>query len=106
MDAYTIIIVITYLFALFLLMLRIKVSHKTIKPFKLILLLFAVSSLVYLINYSGTMDIYTRILIFLPVPYLVVMTYIIEITNIMKKAGFSGFTKKPMKIDNELGSIA
>ncbi|MBN2540828.1 MAG: diadenylate cyclase [Bacilli bacterium] len=102
MDAYTIIIVITYLFALFLLMLRIKVSHKTIKPFKLILLLFAVSSLVYLINYSGTMDIYTRILIFLPVPYLVVMTYIIEITNIMKKAGFSGFAKKPMKIDNEL----
>ena len=69
---------------------------------KLLRLLFAVSSIVYLINYSGTLDVYTRVIIFLPIPYLVVMTYIIELANLLKKAGFRGFSKKPMKIDNEL----
>ena len=87
---------------MFLLMLRIKVSYKTIRLFKLLLLVLSVFCLVYLINYTGTISIYVRIIVFLPVPYLVAMTYIAEIMNLLKKFGFRSMTKKPSKIDNEL----
>lgn len=102
MDAFSIVLITTYLYAMFLLMLRIKVSYKTIRLFKLLLLVLSVFSLVYLINYTGTISIYVRIIVFLPVPYLVAMTYISEIINLLKKFGFRSMTKKPTKIDNEL----
>lgn len=102
MDAFSILLITTYLYAMFLLMLRIKVSYKTIRLFKLLLLILSVFSLVYLINYTGTISIYVRIIVFLPVPYLVAMTYISEIMNLLKKFGFRSMTKKPTKIDNEL----
>jgi len=102
MDAFSILLITTYLYAMFLLMLRIKVSYKTIRLFKLLLLVLSVFSLVYLINYTGTISIYVRIIVFLPVPYLVAMTYIAEIMNLLKKFGFRSMTKKPSKIDNEL----
>lgn len=102
MDAFSILLITTYLYAMFLLMLRIKVSYKTIRLFKLLLLVLSVFCLVYLINYTGTISIYVRIIVFLPVPYLVAMTYIAEIMNLLKKFGFRSMTKKPSKIDNEL----
>ncbi|HOO43771.1 MAG TPA: DNA integrity scanning protein DisA nucleotide-binding domain protein [Bacillota bacterium] len=103
MDNYSILILVTYLYALFLLMLRIKVSFKAIKSFKIILLILAISSLVYLIRYTqGTLDLYVAIIVFLPIPYLVVMTYVTEIMNILKKFGFNILNKKQSKIDNEL----
>jgi len=84
-------------------MLRIKVSFKAIKSFKIILLILAISSLVYLIRYTqGTLDLYVAIIVFLPIPYLVVMTYVTEIMNILKKFGFNILNKKQSKIDNEL----
>lgn len=105
MDNYLILILVTYLYALFLLMLRIKVSFKAIKTFKIILLLLAVSSLVYLIQYNSTtstLSLFVAIVVFLPVPYLVIMTYVTEIMNILKKFGLNMFNKRPSKIDNEL----
>ncbi len=102
MDNFTILLIITYLFALFLLMLRIKVSYKRIRLFKALLLLLSISTLVYLIKYTGDLTIYVRIIVFIPVPYLVVMTYIVEISNLLKKLGFNSFVKKPSKIDNDL----
>lgn len=102
MDNFTISLVITYLFALFLLMLRIKVSYKRIRLFKLLLLLLSISTLVFLIKYPSDLSIYTRIIVFIPVPYLVIMTYIVEINNLLKKLGFNSFVRKPSKIDNDL----
>ena len=102
MEPYAFLVLVTYMYALFLLMLRIKVSYKTIKPFKIVLLLLSITSLVYLIDYSGTLSIYVRIVTFLPIPYLVAMTYIAEIMNLLKKFGFRRMTNRPSKINNEL----
>ena len=102
MDNFTVLILVTYLYALFLLTLRIKVSYKSIKLFKLILVFLAVTSLVFLIDYSGNLSLTTRIFVFVPVPYVVIMTYITELTNISKRLGIIRFIKRPMKIDNDL----
>ncbi len=102
MDNFTVLILVTYLYALFLLTLRIKVSYKSIKLFKLILIFLAVTSLVFLIDYSGNLSLTTRIIVFVPVPYIVIMTYITELTNISKRLGINRFIKRPMKIDNDL----
>jgi len=102
MENYTLLVLVTYLYALYLLMLRIKVSYKAIKIFKLFLLLLAISSLIFLIEYSGVLSWYVAIVIYLPIPYLVVMTYITEIINILKKMGLNTFNRRPSKINNEL----
>jgi len=83
-------------------MLRIKVSYKAIKVFKIFLLVLSISGLVSLIQYNGTLSLYVAIVVFLPVPYLVVMTYITEIVNILKKLGVITFNKRTSKINNEL----
>ncbi|MBN2876715.1 MAG: DNA integrity scanning protein DisA nucleotide-binding domain protein [Bacilli bacterium] len=101
MDNYIVLVLVTYLYALYLLMLRIKVSFKAIRLFKVFLLLLSISSLVFLINYNGDMSLYVAIIVFLPIPYLVVMTYVVEIVNILKKIGFTSFNKQ-LKINNEL----
>ena len=102
MDNFTILILVTYLYALFLLTLRIKVSYKSIKLFKLLLIFLAVTSLVFLIDYSGNLSLTTRIIVFAPVPYVIIMTYITELANISKRLGINRFIKRPMKIDNDL----
>ena len=102
MDNFTISLLVTYLFAIYLLMLRIKVSFKKIRLFKVLLLLLSISSFVFLIKYTGDLTLYARIIAFIPVPYVVVMTYLVELSNILKKLGFNAFVKKPSKIDNDL----
>ncbi len=103
MDAFSIVLLVTYLYALYLLMLRIKVSFKAIRVFKWFLLLLAISDLIFLIDYNGTLSLYVRIIVFLPVLYIIIMTYITEIMNILKKFGFKSLlNKRPMKINNEL----
>ncbi len=102
MDNYTILVLTTYLYALFLLMLRIKVSFKAIRIFKLFLLLLAISSLFHLVQYSGDLSLFVVIIVFLPIPYLVIMTYVVEIMNILKKLGLNIFNRRSSKIDNEL----
>jgi len=102
MDNFTICLLTTYLYALFILMLRIKVSFKAIQAFKSLILLLAVSSLVFLINYNGDITLPVRIIVFIPVPYIVVMTYISELSRILKKIGISRSIKRPRKTNNEL----
>ena len=102
MDNFTLVLLITYLYAIFLLILRIKVSYNTIKFFKVLLILLSISGLIFLIKYTGDLSLYVRIIVFIPVPYLIVMTYISEITNILKKFGLNRLIKRPLKIDNEL----
>ena len=102
MDNFTILTLVTYLYALFLISLRMKVSYKSIKIFKIFVLILAGAALVFLINYTGNLSLTTRIIVFIPMPYVIVMTYITEIANILKKMGINGFVKRPVKIDNEL----
>jgi diadenylate cyclase len=83
-------------------MLRIKVSFKAIQAFKSLLVILAVSSLVFLINYDGDLLLYVRIIVFIPVPYITVMTYISELSSILKRLGISKRVSRPGKTDNEL----
>lgn len=105
MDNYTLVLMITYLYALYLLMLRIKVSFKAIRLFKPLLLFLAVTALIFLIQYDGELSLVVRIVVFVPVPYLVIMTYIVELSKIMKRFGFNKMIRRPRKIDNELADI-
>ncbi|MBI9009962.1 MAG: DNA integrity scanning protein DisA nucleotide-binding domain protein [Tenericutes bacterium] len=102
MDNFTILIITTYLYALFLLMLRIKVSFKAIQFFKSLLIILAITSLVFLINYTGDIQIFVRVMVFIPVPYVCVMTYISELGGLFKKAGMRRRVISPRKTDNEL----
>ncbi len=102
MDNFTTVLLITYLYAIFLLILRIKVSYNAIRFFKVLLILLAISGLIFLIKYTGNLTLYVRIIVFIPVPYLLIMTYLTEIMNILKKFGFNRLIKRPIKIDNEL----
>ena len=102
MDNFTILILATYLYAIFLVSLRMKVSYKSIKHFKILLLILAATSLFFLIEYNGNLTLVTRIIVYIPIPYILIMTYITEIVNVLKKMGINGFVKRPIKIDNEL----
>lgn len=102
MDNFTIVILVTYLYALFLLLLRIKVSFKAIRFFKFFLIVLALTGLGYLVQYDGNITLITRIIVYIPVPYLLVMTYITEIVNLLKKFGINKLVKSPNKIDNDL----
>ena len=103
MDNFTILLLTTYLYALFLLMLRIKVSFKAIQTFKIFILLLGVSTFIFLINYSGDLSVFVRIIVFIPIPYIVIMTYIVEISSLLKKIGITKRVNNgPKKIDNEL----
>ena len=102
MDNYTIVLLVTYLYALFLLMLRIKVSFKAIRLFKLLLLLLFVFDIYYLVDYQGSLTTLARIIVLIPVPYLIIMTYISELTNLFKKFGFGKVFKSTKRINNDL----
>lgn len=102
MDNFTILIIATYFYALFLLMLRIKVSYKAIQSFKFLLLVLFVVSTIYLINYEGDISLFVRVIVYLPLPYIVVMTYISELGRLLKRLGINKKVHRPRKIDNDL----
>ena len=55
-----------------------------------------------MINYNGDIDLFVRIIVFIPVPYICVMTYISELSRILKKFGIRRRIVRPRKTDNEL----
>jgi diadenylate cyclase len=94
----------TYLYAIFLLSLRAKISHKAIRPAKLLLIALMVGSLILLIvEFQTGWALFTQIIVFLPLPYMLFMIYINEIKAIYKRIGVArrrGY--KHTKTDNDL----
>jgi diadenylate cyclase len=89
-------ILISYLYAIFLLVLRTKISHKAIRPFKILLLVLFVATVYLLISDPGTgVDLFVKIVVFVPLTYIIVMMYINEINVVLKKIGVG--TKKKSK---------
>jgi len=97
-------IIVTYLYAIFLLSLRAKISHKAIRPAKLLLVALMVGSLILLIvEFQTGWALFTQIIVFLPLPYMLFMIYINEIKAIYKRIGVArrrGY--KHTKTDNDL----
>jgi diadenylate cyclase len=104
MDNFELVVFAGYLFAIFLLALRNKVSHKAIRPFKIILLvLFAGVIYFCVVNPVGNSDFVARILVIVPFLYIIVMMWINEIGMLFKRIGISGKRRlRNTKTNNDL----
>lgn len=105
MDYFMFAVTTTYLFAIFLLALRTKVSHKIIRPAKILLLiLFALSIVLFFLNLAPrAIELATQIVVLLPMPYLVVMIYLNELNTFLKRIGLVRSKKqRTAKTDNDL----
>lgn len=102
MDNFTLLLLTTYLYAIFIIVLRIKVSNKAIRPFKFILLILIAFTIYYLIDYNGNVSVLARIIAFIPLLYILVMTYINQFNRVFKKLGLNTHSSQPKtQIDNE-----
>ncbi len=100
-------LLISYIFAIFLLVLRTKVSHKAIRLFKLLLVaLFVVTVYALIAEPEAGMDLAVRIIAFVPLIYVLVMMYINEINTLFKKIGVGkkNKTKGGTKTNNDLAA--
>jgi len=93
-----------YLFAIFLLVLRNKVSHKAIRPFK-ILIPALLGGIVYfwIVEPATGNDLIGRLFVFVPLVYTVVMIWVNELHTLFKKLGFGAKKRlKNAKTNNDL----
>lgn len=93
-----------YLFAIFLLVLRNKVSHKAIRPFK-ILILALLGGIVYfwIVEPATGNDLIGRLFVFVPLVYTIVMIWVNELHTLFKKLGFGAKKRqKNAKTNNDL----
>ncbi|MGI6393041.1 MAG: diadenylate cyclase [Candidatus Izemoplasmatales bacterium] len=104
MAYFTLIAVVTYLYAIFLLTLRTKVSHKAIRPSKGLLIVFSIVLIIALALDPGIKwELASKIFALLPLPYILVMMYLNEIKALNKKIGFFKNKKHRLtKTDNDL----
>jgi diadenylate cyclase len=100
-------LIVSYLFAIFLLVLRAKVSHKNIRWFKIVLLALFVLDSFYLVNDEpdSRSSLGIRIVAFIPLFYVVIMTFVNEITSLFKRIGmFRRRSTKTAKTNNDLAA--
>ncbi len=100
-------IVISYLYAIFLLTLRTKVSHKAIRWFKpLLIILFGATLYCLIADQAPQTELVFRIITFAPLLYVLVMMFINEINVLLKKIGFVNKKKsRPgSKTNNDLAA--
>ncbi len=107
MTNFEILVIVTYLYAIFLMVLRIKLENKLTRLFKLFLFILTLFCLFYLINYdgNGNLTLTVRIIIFLPLLYLDSTSYSNELNNLFKKTGLVKTLQKQPKINNELSEV-
>jgi len=104
---FELLILISYLYAIFLLTLRTKVSHKAIRLFKILLVALFVATAYYLVAESAAgVDLAVKVIAFLPLIYVLVMMLINEINAVLKKIGFLNRkkTKAGTKTNNDLAA--
>jgi diadenylate cyclase len=107
LDNFELTVVVSYLYAIFLLTLRAKVSHKAIRWFKSLLVVLFVAVVYLLIaERSSGFDLAIRIIVFLPLVYVLVIMLINEIDTVVKKIGFLNkkHRKSGTKINNDLAA--
>lgn len=106
MKSFDILVLSSYLYAIFLLTLRTKVSHKAIRLFKVFLVFLFGLSLYFMFSEGGTdLPSITKVALILPLGYVFVMIFINEITSVVKRIGLGAKRKaKGTKTNNELAS--
>ena len=106
MKSFDLLVLISYLYAIFILTLRTKVSHKAIRFFKIFLVVLFGLSIYYMFANDGSdLPLITKLTVTIPLGYVFVMIYINEINSILKKLGVGAKKKtKGSKTNNELAS--
>ncbi|PKL01197.1 MAG: TIGR00159 family protein [Tenericutes bacterium HGW-Tenericutes-1] len=107
MKSFDFLVLVSYLYAIFILTLRTKVSHKAIRVFKIFLIVLFGLSVYYMFAVGGSdLPLITKLATILPLGYVFVMIYINEITTLLKKLGVGATKKKTKgsKTNNELAS--
>lgn len=106
MGNYEFLLLICYLFAIFLLVLRNKVSHKNIRLFKLLLVMLFVGALYFLFDepVPDNRSLVARILSAVPMFYVFIMMFINEILSIIKRMGAKKKGRGGPKINNDLAA--
>lgn len=104
MNNVSIIVISGYLFAIFLLALRSKVSHKAIRPFKLILVVLILFAFYLWMSepVSGN-ELLTQGILVAILFYITIMMYINELDVLLKKLGLKGKRRlRSTKTNNDL----
>ncbi|MDD3126364.1 MAG: DNA integrity scanning protein DisA nucleotide-binding domain protein [Candidatus Izemoplasmatales bacterium] len=107
MGNFEIIVLVSYLYAIFLLVLRAKVSHKNIRWFKILLVMLFVAAFYYLIvdSTTSTIALAARIIVFIPLGYVIFVMFINELTTIFKRMKFlKKRSLKNWKTNNDLAA--
>jgi len=103
MGNFGLILVITYLYAVFVLSLETKVTFIKVGISKGILLILSGLSLYFLITEKTLeLDLWLKILVYLPVVYLLFMTFTEDISKVFKKTGIKSSKQKTMTVNNDL----
>lgn len=93
----------TYMFAIYLIVLRTKISHKSIRFFKFLLVtLIALDFILFLTNLGSGLTLLTQIIVLVPTLYMAFATYVNEIRTISKRLGYFGKKGAKAKTDNDL----
>jgi diadenylate cyclase len=106
MKSFELLALTSYLYAIFLLTLRTKVSHKAIRLFKIfMILLFGATLFYFFSSENDVIPFVVRLAVLLPLAYVFVMIYINEIVSLLKKIGLTSKKKlKGSKTNNELAT--
>jgi len=106
MKSFELLALTSYLYAIFLLTLRTKVSHKAIRLFKIfMILLFGATVFFFFSSENDVIPLVVRLTVLLPLAYVFVMIYINEIVSLLKKIGLTSKKKlKGSKTNNELAT--
>lgn len=106
MDNYSLAIIVTYLYGIYLIVLRAKISHKSIRLFKLLLVaLFVWDLILFIFNMGTSYTLITQIVVLIPAIYMLFATYFNEILTILKRLGFFGKKSQRAKTDNDLADV-
>ena len=77
MKSFDMLVIISYLYAIFILTLRTKVSHKAIRFFKIFLIVLFGLSIYYMFALGGTdLPLIAKLAVILPLGYVFVMIYV------------------------------
>ncbi|MDY0023409.1 MAG: diadenylate cyclase [Candidatus Izemoplasmatales bacterium] len=107
MTNYGLIIIISYLFAIFVLLLETKLTFIRAGISKLLFIGFAALSLYFLIvdALTNVSNLWLNILIYLPLVYFLFMIFTEDFSKLAKKTGIKVTKEKTMVVNNDLADI-
>ncbi|MDD3122822.1 MAG: DNA integrity scanning protein DisA nucleotide-binding domain protein [Candidatus Izemoplasmatales bacterium] len=103
MDNFSLALIASYLFAIYLIVLRVKISHKSIRLFKILLVILFLLDVVLIVVDSGSgFTLITKIIVLIPLIYMLIATYINELTKFTKLFSSKKNKSQRDKTDNDL----